>query len=112
VKPKQTEKIQNLINFLSTQDLEAVITGENFMNLDEIKIILRNKEATYDITSIANAKLVLNNIEFISPSIDKLKINYEIRYPLELELGLSFNSGFEYKYFPFIYENSCLFLTF
>jgi hypothetical protein len=109
VKPKQTEKIQNLVNFLSTQDLEAVITGENFINLNEIRIILRNKEATYDITSIANPILVSSTtIEFISPFIEKLKISYGIRFPFELEFGLSFNSGFEYKYLPFIYENSYL----
>jgi hypothetical protein len=94
---------------LSTLDLDGVITGENFINLNETKIILKNNEGTYDITSIAKPKKIsLTEIEFIAPSIDKLNIKYEVRFPLELQLGLSFNNGFDYQFTSFIYENSCL----
>jgi hypothetical protein len=110
VKPKQSQDIQNLENFLSTRNLEGFIKGTNFSStLKEVKLILMNSEGTYDITSFANVKVIdSETIEFNSPRIEYLNITYEVVFPLKMQLGLSFNRGYDFKYLPFIYEKSCL----
>eukprot|EP01080_Neovahlkampfia_damariscottae_P008062 gene8063-12524_t len=107
VKPKTTkDEFKNLINFLSTEDLDGEIIGSNFVNNGEFKMILKNVESVFDITMIGNPTITSNLITFTSPKIDKLNVPYEIRYPFELEIGISFNKGYDYIYYPFIYENS------
>ena len=35
-----------------------------------------------------------------------MNITYEIRFPFEMQIGITFNNGHDYQYFPYIYENS------
>eukprot|EP01080_Neovahlkampfia_damariscottae_P002809 gene2809-4217_t len=110
VSPDKTPEIQNLVNFLSTRDLSGTIKGTGFnvsASMNEVKLILKNSEGVYDITSIANIKIKSSTeISFTSPKTEKLNIKYQINYPFTLSLGLTFNNGHDYQYLPFTYENS------
>eukprot|EP01080_Neovahlkampfia_damariscottae_P008548 gene8549-372_t len=109
VKPIDTD-VKNLLNFLSSRDLNSEIIGKQFdttIDKADIKLILKNSEGTYDITSISEFNVESSTrITFISPKIERLNITYEVRYPLELQLGLSFNSGNDFIFTSYVYENS------
>jgi hypothetical protein len=95
-------------NFLSSSSSPGRITGNNFIN-SGILLILQTSKETFDITSISNINFKSNSqIDFRFPNVTEIGFKYELRYPLSLTLGLSFNGGNYYAKSTISYLNSHL----
>eukprot|EP01080_Neovahlkampfia_damariscottae_P003782 gene3782-6943_t len=107
VLPEVTEEIQNLKNFLIDKELSTLLTGENFdinATRSDVQFILKSSKGIFNITEQSKYEIVSSTlIKFISPKLETLNIGYDVDFPFELNLGVSFNNGHDYEYIKFVY---------
>jgi len=70
------------------------LNGENFKS-GNIQIRIRNEKFSVKFTNGITYKSS-NLIEFLASSIEAFNFTSSLRYPISFQLGLSFNSGFEF----------------
>eukprot|EP01080_Neovahlkampfia_damariscottae_P001772 gene1772-541_t len=99
-----------LDNFFATRNISSAISGDNFDPTGDLKIILKNEFVSYDLSTLSKIEFDAVNptktIKFVSPLMSELNIPYDVLFPFTMQLGVSFNGGYDYKYTSYVYVNS------
>ena len=104
---RNTEGLENY--FYSFAPSIAKISGSNFIDTEkDVKLILKTSIASFDITKTSNWNLTSSSeIYFRFPNVTELYFAYDLKYPFNLNLGLSLTGGSHYEYAPVNYLATC-----
>eukprot|EP01080_Neovahlkampfia_damariscottae_P007011 gene7011-11176_t len=94
--------------FLTFESSPGKIEGVDFPAGNNTKLILRfDTNNILDITTLSNLEYVSDKeMNFRFPSFTEITAPYQLRYPLELQVGLSFNGGYDFRYSSVVYLNT------
>eukprot|EP01080_Neovahlkampfia_damariscottae_P011652 gene11652-4891_t len=109
-----SNSLTNFPYFYSFQESFGKIEGSQFRNSPkDFRIVLYTGYEDIDITQVSLYNFTSSSrIDFRFPTIDQLNVSYALRLPLDLNLGVSFNGGFDFQLSKISYLSTFLQPTF